>query len=333
MVDYDYSSGEGTLRIRDLGSVIEFWVRAGYTNFYWDGLDFNFVTNGSTTPVSINYPSGADWKKVGSATVNSTQTVTFRLLTATGTSSLGGPTTVSKLIDRGTTPDPPGPVTFSGLSSTGVTASFTDPADNGGLTITTRQIAYSKVNTTASGLTLVTSDRSTAITGLSPKTTYYFWARVFNSKGWSGWSSVRSVKTYAVPDAPAAVTFTNIKQSTVDAAFKDNANNGLTITTRQITYNTTNSPTAAGAVTVTSDGSTSISGLDAGMKYYFWARTYNSIGWSAYSPVSTVQLLAGAWVKVAGVWVRAVPYVRVAGVWKVADVYVNQGGYWKGSAQ
>jgi hypothetical protein len=331
VVDYDFASGEGTLRIRDLGSVIEFWVRAGYTNFYWNGLDFSFTANSNTANVSINYSSGADWQKVGSATVNSTQTVTFRLLTATGTSSLGGPTTVSKYIDRGSIPDPPSAVTLSSITSTSMLASFTD-GDNGGLSITNRQIAYNKSNTT-SGATIVTSDRSTSLTGLSPKTTYYVWARTFNSKGWSGWSAVRSAKTLAVPDAPAAVTFTNIKQSSVDAAFKDNANNGASITNRQIIYNTTNNPTAAGAVTVTSDGSTSILNLDAGMKYYFWARTYNSVGWSAYSAGSSVQLLAGAWVKVNGVWVRAVPYVRVAGVWKVAEMYVNQGGYWKQSAQ
>jgi len=330
MVDYDYSSGEGTLRIRDLGSTIEFWVKAGYTNFWWDGLDFNVTANGSTTPYSINYPSGADWYKVTSRTVTDTQTVVFRLLQATNTSSLAGPTTASRLIDRGSVPDPPGAVTFTSLTSTSLTASFTDPADNGGLSITTRQIAYSKVNSTASGLTLVTSDRSTAITGLSPKTTYYFWARVFNSKGWSGWSSVRSVKTYAVPDAPASVTFTNVKQISVDAAFKDNANNGVSITTRQIAYNTAN--TLTGATSITSDGSTSITGLKPGLKYYFWARTYNSIGWSAYSPVTSVQLRAGAFVIVNGVPKPAVPYVNVNGVWKVAKPWQRNGDIWKESA-
>lgn len=110
MVDYDYSSGEGTLRIRDLGSTIEFWVRAGYTSFRWDGLDFSVTANGSTTQHSINYATGADWQRVTTKTVTSTQTIGFRLLTATGTSSLGGPTTVSRVIDRGSVPSPPSAV-------------------------------------------------------------------------------------------------------------------------------------------------------------------------------------------------------------------------------
>lgn len=330
MVDYDFSSGEGTLRIRDLGSTIEFWVRAGYTNFYWTDLDFSVTANGSTTNHSINYPSGADWFKVTSKTVTDTQTVTFRLLEATGTSSLAGPTTVSKLIDRGTVPDPPSAVTLSSITSTAMLATFTD-GDNGGLTIDSRQIAYSKVNSTASGLTLVSSDKSTTLTGLSPKTTYYVWARTHNSKGYSGWSTVRSAKTLAVPDAPGAPTFTNVKQAQVDVAFKDNANNGATITTRQLSYNTTNSHT--GETIITSDGSTTVLNLDAGRLYYFWARTFNSVGWSAWSAVSSVQLQAGAWVNVGGVWKRAVPYVNVAGTWKVAEGWARNGGFWKQSAQ
>ena len=330
MVDYDFASGDGTMRIRDTGSVIEFWVQAGYSNFWWDSLDFNFTANGTTYPVAINYPTGAAWYKVGSATVTTTQTVYFRLLQATGTSSLAGPTTVSKAIDRGSIPDPPSAVTLSSITSTSMLATFTD-GDNGGLTIDSRQIAYSKTNSTASGLTIVSSDKSTSLTGLSVGTTYYVWARTHNSKGYSGWSSVRSAKTLARPSAPSTVKYANVTQDRVDASFTDGANNGATITGRNLAYSTTNNVSTA--TVISSDGSTTITGLDAGRLYYFWARTTNSVGTSDWSAVTSVQLLTGAWVNVAGVWKRGVIYVNVAGTWKVGDAWGKNGGYWKPTAQ
>lgn len=331
MTDYDYASGEGTLRLRDTGTVIEFWVKAGYTNFWWNGLDFSFTANGNTYPVSIDYSSGAPWVKVGSASVSSSQTVYFRLLTATGTSSLAGPTTVSRYFDRGTVPDPPSVVSFSGLGSDRVTASFSDPADNGGLAITNRQIAYNTSNT-VSGATFVTSDKSTLITGLKPGTTYWFWARVYNSKGWSGYPAGRSVTTWRVPDAPSSVTYSNVKQNSVTTTFKANGNGGTSILDYQLAYNTSNTTTGATIVTPPNSGVLTVTNLPPGQKLYFWARARNSVGYSAWSVVTSVTLIAGAYVVYNGVPTRAVPFVNVNGVWKVARPWSKNGDIWKESA-
>lgn len=327
MVDYDYSSGEGTLRIRDLGSTVEFWVKAGYTSFYWNGLDFNVTANGSTTPYSINYPSGADWYKVTSRTVSSSQTVTFRLLTDTNTSSLGGPTTASRFLDRGTVPDPPSIPTITSITSTSMFVTFSD-GDNGGLSIDDREIGYRR-STVSYTEALVSSDGSTLITGLLPGTSYVVYARTHNSKGWSSYGPTRTIKTLKVPDAPSAVTLSQLTQTSVFGTFKDNWNGGATITDRQIAVNTTN--TTSGATLVISDGSTILNNLLPGTTYYFWARAMNSIGWGPWSAVSSTKTIAGAFVIYGGVPKPAVPYVKDAGVWKVARPWSRNGGFWKES--
>lgn len=332
MTDYDYASGEGTLRIRDLGSDVEFWVKAGYTNFNWTGLDFNYTVNGNTYSISINYPSGANWQRVATGlNVDDTQTVTFKLLTATGTSSLAGPTTASRYLDRGTVPDPPSPVTFTGLSSTSVTANFSDPSNNGGLSITGRQVLYNTVNN-VNGATFVTSDRSTTITGLKPGTTYWFWARVYNSKGWSWYPAGRSVTTWRVPDAPSSVTYSSVKQNSVTITFKKNGDGGTATLDYKLTYNTSNTTSGATTVVPPNSGVMSITNLKPGVKYYFWVQARNAVGYSAYSAVTSVQLIAGAYVISGGKPVRAVPWVKYNGVWKVAKPYGRNGGYWKETA-
>ena len=328
MTDYIGASGEGDLMIRDLGTTVEYWVRAGYSNFYWTNLSFTITANGSSTTYEIDYPSGGNWYKITSRTITSSQTTTLKLNTATGTSSLAGPTTFSKYLDRGTIPDPPSTPAISSITSTSVYATFNDAADNGGLTVDTRRIGYG--TSSAAPQSFITSDRSTTITGLTPGTTYYFWAQTHNSKGWSAYSGRASAKTLKVPDAPSSVTLSSLTQVSVYGTFKANGNGGATITAYQIAYNTSN--TTSGATIISSDGSTTITGLLPGTTYYFWARAQNSVGWSGWSAVSSTKTIAGAYVIYGGVPKPAVPYVRVGGVWKVARPWSRSGGIWKESA-
>jgi len=326
MVDYNFASGEGTLRIRDLGTTVEYWVQAGYSNFWWQNLSFNITANGSTSTVEIDYPSGGAWYKVASRSISTSQTTIFKLNTATGTNSLAGPTTASKFLDRGSVPDAPTTPSISSITSTSVFATFAD-GDNGGLAIDTRRIGYG--TSSAAPQAFITSDRSTTISGLTPGTTYYFWAQTHNSKGWSPYSGRSSAKTLKVPDAPSSVSLSAITQVSVYGTFKANGNGGATITAYQIARNTSN--TLTGATIVSSDGSTTMTGLLPGRTYYFWARAQNSVGWGPWSVVSSAKTLAGAYVIYGGVPKAAVPYVKVDGVWKVARPWARNGGIWKES--
>ena len=203
-----------------------------------------------------------------------------------------------------------------------------DDGDNNGDTIDARQVGYGTSSTAPQLYKTPASNGTTTITGLKPGTTYYFWYRTHNSEGWGPWSSRTSCKTWNVPSAPSSVSISSITQTSVYGTFKANASNGPAITKYEIGYGTSSSSPQS---TIASDGSTTISGLLPGTKYYFWARAYNSVGWSSWSAVSSATLLAGAYVNVNNVWHAAVPYVNVNGVWKVATPMVKIAGVWKGT--
>lgn len=287
MVDYDKTTGTtGTMRIKDLGSSVEFWIKAGYT-FYWNGLKLSTdIPGGSLQEHTVNYPSGTAWFKVATRTVSTSGTVTFKLLTTTGTQGMGGPTTHSVYIDRASKPSPPSTPSTSSVGATSVTVSFNDGANNGAA-ITSRQVGYGTNASTVQSSVSVGTNRTVTISGLAKGTTYYFWARTYNEKGWSNYSGRASAKTLNNPAVPTTPTISNVKNTSFSYAFSDGANNGASITTRQIGWSTgSTAPTS----TATSGTSGSITGLVAGTTYYVWARTYNSVGWSDWSGRASVKL-------------------------------------------
>lgn len=322
MVDYTKSTGSsGTMMIRDTGSLVEFWIKAGSATFAYQ-MPWGYTVNGTTDNTNeFRFESGGAWQKIRSWTVTTDQTVTFRLYD-TGTSGLGGPTTLSAAIARATIPDPPSKPVISNIGSTTATVTYTD-GNNGGDAIDARQVGYGTSST--SPTTTISSDRNDNLSGLTPKTTYYVWARTHNSKGWSAWSTRASFVTLDVPAAPSAPAISAITQTSVYADHTNNATGGATITNFQYGYSLTDStPTTS----FTQDQHT-ITGLSPGKTYYFSARVKNSQGWSAWSTRTPAKTIAGARVKVGATWKDAVPYVKVAGVWRLARPYIKQTGVWR----
>lgn len=327
MTDWDKDTGSGgTMRIRDLGSAVEFWFKAGYSSDWYNDLEFSYTVDGDTTKKSINYPTGADWYKVGSDTATYNQTVTFKLLTATGIGGMGGPSTFTHTVTRDTTPGAPSTPTISGIKATSVVVSFRD-GSNGGDAIDSRQIRYDN-NSNASSPTIVSSDGSTTISGLSAGTTYYFWARTHNSEGWGPWSGRATAKTQAVPTAPQAPLLASVTATTVDVSFYPNSDGGSAVTAWQIGWGTSSSaPTS----TVSASSPQVLRNLTPGTTYYIFVRAQNSVGWSAWSKPTMMKTVAGAYILVGSTWKLAVPYVNVGGTWKIAEAWGRVAGTWSRS--
>jgi hypothetical protein len=337
MTDYTAASGTGELLLRDTGSTVEFYFKAGYSSDWYNGLAFNWTANGSTTSKTIDYPSGGAWYLVGSVNVATTQTVTFRLTTSTGVSGMGGPSAVSAYLNRSGPPGAPSKPAISTVLASSVLVKFSD-GTNGGLSIDSRQIAYS-LSTTATNW--VSSNGSTTVSGLTPGKTYNFWARCHNADGWGPYSAMSTVTLPNVPTAPSQPLLASATETTMDISWSPSSGNGSTVTGYQVGYGTSTS----GPTTIVSASSPqTITGLSPGTLYYFWVRAQNSVGYSAWSQYNSASTVAGAyifvestlhpmWVGIGGApiiggWHPAVPYVRVGGVWKPAEVWINVQGVW-----
>jgi hypothetical protein len=195
MTDYTKSTGgTGTMMIRDGGTTVEFWINSGNSTTFDNELPWAYIVNGVTSPwESFRYNAGAGWQRLGSWSVTTNQTVTFKL-NDTGTAGFGGPTTFSHAIVRTTVPSAPGQPVLSNITLDTVTVSWSAPS-NGGSTITGYVIGYGTSSTTAT--TQVNESKSPVVIGnLAMNTTYYFWVRAKNAVGLSAWSKPASAKTY-----------------------------------------------------------------------------------------------------------------------------------------
>lgn len=322
MVDYTRQISSSTqLMIRDTGGWVEFWVKTGSQT--WNNeQQWSYFANGADSGIlKFRMVAGGNWQRFGSVYVGTNQSVRFTIFN----SGLGFPTyDFWQDISRSTVPGAPYIWDTTAISSSTIRVQFNGAYD-GGSPILEYNIGYGGNPNAPEALWW-----SNGYSEIGPFTSgqrVYFWGRARNSIGWGPWSNRTEAVTWRVPDTPPPVTFADIDQTAVVAVFQDNGNGGTAITARQLGYSlTSDAPTTTVAANA---GNNSISGLDVGKTYYFWARSQNSVGWSSWSQIAQVMLVAGARVFVDGQWKRAVPYVKIDGVWKVTRPWVKTAGTWK----
>lgn len=194
MTDYTKATGDsGTMMIRDTGTTIEFWINSGNdTTFDYD-LPWAYIVNGSSSSwLSFSYSANAGWQRLGSWTVTTNQTVTFKL-NSTGTGGFGGPTTFTHAVVRSTAPSAPSAPILSAVTVDTMIASWSAP-NNGGSTITGYILGYG--TSSSAPTTQVNANSPYTLKNLAMNTTYYVWVRAKNAIGLSPWSKAASAKTY-----------------------------------------------------------------------------------------------------------------------------------------
>lgn len=328
MTDWTKDTGSsGTMMIRDTGSTVEFWLKAGSSTFMHE-LPWGYTVNGVTDNSNYyDFSSGGSWQKIHAWTVSTDQTVTFRLMD-TGTAGLGGPTNLSASINRATVPAAPTIPAISAITNTGWTAN-TNPGSNGGATIDLIQIGIGTSGATAPTIIYTANSAGIyTITGRVSGATYKTWARCHNSEGYGPWSGYVLTTTKNVPGTPSAPTISNPTQISCDVAFVAPADGGSPITAYQVAYGTV--PGVQSTISADITGSPyAATLLLPGTTYYFYVRAKNIYGYGPWSASTTMKTIAGTRVNVAGVWHEAIPYVKVGGVWKLARPWAKNAGVWK----
>jgi hypothetical protein len=201
MVDYDRPTGTaGTLRIRDTGTAVEFWILCadGATNTGSLAWAVSLPSVGHQHSGNVSLAAGFGSRMLYSYPLAASGTVYFSI-GASGTSGLGGPTDHSAYISRvpvGGVPPAPAmlPGTPDQITATSMRVQFSSSGD-GGSPVTGWDLQRAEDAAFTVGVYWQLSSGTTVDTGLRPGTTYHYRARGVNAYGPGGWSAAVSGRT------------------------------------------------------------------------------------------------------------------------------------------
>lgn len=324
MADHVWGIGGGAeMMIRDHGIAnghIEFWFHAGSST--WNNQqDWGYDAGWGYIGRVFKLNTGGGWHHLETIHIPTSRNVMMRMVGE----GLGWPTSDrTAYISRATVPPAPYMHWAQAISTSQARVRF-DGQGDGGSPIREWQIGYG--TDPWNPQYFVGADGDDIIGGLS-QTWWYFWARGRNDLGWSGWSGRAQTHIWRVPDPPSAVAISELTQRSLRTQFGGGFDGGTGHIEFQLAYSLGTDVNLATHIQANS-GISNLSNLDPGKTYYFWARGRNQVGWGPYSAVRAGTLRAGAMVKDAGVWKRALPYEKVNGIWRLLKPTVKHAGVWK----
>lgn len=323
MADYIRDIPNGTMMIRDTGGWVEFWFKTGSSTWNNEQTWGYQVGGGGYVQQDVRMVTGGNWQKFGSVYVGAgaNQDVLFRIIGE----GLGWPTTDFRAtIQRQSVPPAPYWTNAYAISTSAIRAQFASAGD-GGSGVLEWQIGYGLDQSNPQYYT--GSGGSSDIGNLISGAQYYFWVRGRNALGWSAWSGRASAIPWRAPDAPNPVTFQDVVQTSVKAKFTFDGkwDGGQPVLEWQIGYGI--DPELPQEFVNNTEAA--LTNLLPGRTYHFWARARNSIGWGPWSARSEARLTAGAHLKDAGEWKRALPWIKVNGVWVIGKPNIPVNGAWK----
>jgi hypothetical protein len=163
-----------------------------------------------------------------------------------------------------------------------------DSQGDGGSTVTKWELQYSKSSSFSSPVTVASSGTST-VTGLTPKTTYYFRARGINAIGAGPWSTAKSGTTHGVPGGVTnTVSIASLDHDSCQINLTLTSTGGSAVTGWEMQLSTSSTFTSILQSTTgaTMPSSKTWTGLARVTTYYHRIRVKNVYGWGPYTSVS-----------------------------------------------
>lgn len=184
-------------------------------------------------------------------------------------------------------PKPPDPPTSTGVdSASGTSLRYTFSGNgNNGATITSFTAQCSTNSSfTANVQTVNANSGAPTFSGLANSTTHFFRSFATNSAGNSGFSSTLSGTTFGVPQATSSIAVDTATTSSLRYRFSANGNGGTGFTGFEAQASLSTSFT--NPITLSSNGTSTFTGLEQGSTYYFRSRAFNSVGAGPYSTLN-----------------------------------------------
>jgi hypothetical protein len=186
---------------------------------------------------------------------------------------------------------PPAPVIRSTspdqVTDTSLRVQF-DSQGDGGSPVTKWELQYAKTSN-FSGAVTVASSGTTTLTGLTPKTLYYFRARGINAIGTGAWSAVKTSTTHGIPGGVTNdVVESSLDHDSCQINFTVTSTGGVAISNYELQLSKSSSfssiiQSAAGGGVPPAKTWT---GLSRVTTYYHRTRVKNGYGWGPWTSIS-----------------------------------------------